>query len=145
MFASSELDGVVILDASIAATGYRQHPAAPERERHDSNLSDSVGPNSRSESSEDSSSQSSNAKNKANASSSKKCGVLGAVPPRPVVNADGTPGIASLSDTNLARLLRDYPHGKVFNYTVQGVSMSSTDDSSSAGGPHEESLPGGDD
>jgi hypothetical protein len=145
MRASSELDGVVILDASIAATGHRQHPAAPERERLNENHSDSAGPYSKSESSEDSSSQSSSANKKADSSSSKKCGVLGAVPPRPVVNADGTPGTASLSESNLARLLREYPHGKVFNYTAQGVSMSSTDDSSSAGGSHEVVLPGGDD
>lgn len=145
MLASSELDGVIILDASVAATGHRQHPAAPERERLSGGLSDSAGPHSKSESSEDSSSQSGNAKNNASSSSSKKCGVLGAAPSRPVVNADGTPGVGSLAETNLARLLREYPHGKVFNYTAKGVSMSSTDDSSSARGSHEGFLPGGDD
>jgi hypothetical protein len=145
ILASSELDGVIILDASIAATGHRQHPAAPERERLSGNLSDSAEPNSKSESSEDSSSQSGNAKKNASSSSLKRCGVLGAAPSRPVVNTDGTPGVISLTETNLARLLREYPHGKVFNYTVQGVSMSSTDDSSSARGSHEEFLPGGND
>ncbi|KAF2033006.1 hypothetical protein EK21DRAFT_59779 [Setomelanomma holmii] len=144
MLASSELDGVIILDASIAATGHRQNPAASERERLSYNLSDSAGPNSNTESSEDSSSQSSHAKKNASSSSSKKCGVLGAAPSRPVVNADGTPGVVSLAETNLARLLREYPHGKVFNYTAKGVSMSSTDDSCSASNSHEEYLPGGD-
>lgn len=138
MLASSELDGVLILDASVAATGHRQHPAASERERLSGNLSDSGERNSKSESSEDSSSQSGNAKNNASSSSLKRCGVLGAAPSRPVVNADGTPGVGSLAETNLARLLREYPHGKVFNYTLEGLSMSSTDDSSSARGSHEE-------
>ncbi|KAH7088360.1 hypothetical protein FB567DRAFT_337483 [Paraphoma chrysanthemicola] len=138
MLASSELDGVMILDASVAATGHRQHPADSERERLSGSLSDSGGRQSKSESSEDSSSQSGNAKNNANSSSSKRCGVLGCAPSRPVVNVDGTPGFGSLAETNLARLLREYPHGKVFNYTLEGVSMSSTDDSSSARGSHEE-------
>jgi hypothetical protein len=145
LLASSELDGVMILDASVAATGHRQHPAAPERERLSGNRSDSASPNSKSESSEDSSSQSGNAKKNANSSSFKKCGILGTAPSRPVVNSDGTPGVGSLTETNLARLLREYPHGKVFNYTVQGVSMSSTDDSSSARGSHGEFQPSRDD
>ncbi|KAF2625578.1 putative histidine kinase HHK7p [Macroventuria anomochaeta] len=123
MLASSDLDGVLILDASIAATGHRQHPAAPQRERLSGSLSDateSAGLNSKSESSEDSSSHSSTNRNPNSSSSSK------------------------MSETNLARLLRAYPHGKVFNYTATGISMSSTDDSSSYRS-HEETLPGGDD
>jgi hypothetical protein len=143
MLASSELDGVIILDASIAATGHRQYPSAPEREHLSGNNSDSPGPNSKSESSEDSDSHSGNSEQNANSSSSKTCGILGAAPSRTVVNADGTPGVGSLAETNLARLLREYPHGKVFNYTLQGVSMSSTDDSSSAIGSPEGFLPSG--
>ncbi|KAF1928667.1 uncharacterized protein M421DRAFT_152089 [Didymella exigua CBS 183.55] len=145
MLASSDLDGVLILDASIAATGHRQHPAAPERERLSGGQSDSAEVGSKSESSEDSSSHSSNANKNANSSSSKKCGVLGAAPSRPAVNVDGTPGAGSLAETNLARLLREYPHGKVFNYTVKGISMSSTDDSSSHKGSRNNFLPAGDD
>jgi hypothetical protein len=146
MLASSDLDGVLILDASIAATGHRQHPAAPERERLSGGQSDSTAVGSKSESSgEDSSSHSSNANTSANTSSAKKCGVLGAAPSRPIVNADGTPGAGSLAETNLARLLREYPHGKVFNYTASGISMSSTDDSSSHKGSHDEFLASGDD
>src|SRR5690242_20192530 len=140
MLASSDLDGVLILDASVAATGHRQHPSAPEREGVIDSLSDSAGPKSKSNSDDESSSQSSNANQGANSSSSKRCQILGAAPPRPIVNADGTPGIESLAETNLARLLREHPHGKVFNYTVDGVSMSSTDDSSSTKGSHEEAL-----
>ncbi|KAJ4983598.1 sensor histidine kinase response regulator (hsp90-like protein) [Stagonosporopsis vannaccii] len=140
MLASSDLDGVLILDASVAATGHRQHPAAPERERFSEGLSDSPGPNSKSESSDDSSSQSSNANQGPNTSLLKTCQILGAAPPRPSVNTDGTPGIESLVETNLARLLREHPHGKVFNFTADGVSMSSTDDSSSNNNSHEEAL-----
>ena len=145
MLASSELDGVLILDASIAATGHRQHPAAPERERLSGGLSDSAGPNSKSESSEDSSSQSSNAKKGPSSSSSKKCQVLGAAPFRPVVNADGTSGVGSLAETSLARLLREYPHGNVFNFTAEGAYVSSTDDSSSNKEFHKQLLPDGED
>ncbi|KAJ8110862.1 hypothetical protein OPT61_g6402 [Boeremia exigua] len=138
MLASSDLDGVLILDASIAATGHRQHPVAPEHER---SLSDSAGPSSRSESSEESSSQSSNAKQGPKSSSSKQCQILGAAPSRPVVNADGTPGFGSFTETDLARLLREYPHGKLFNYSAEGISCSSTDESSSNKGHTKEQLP----
>ena len=144
MLASSDLDGVLILDASVAATGHRQHPAAPQRERLSGSLSDateSAGPNSKSESSEESSSHSST--RGPNSSTRKKCQVLGAAPSRPVVNPDGTPGVDSITETHLARLLQKYPHGKVFNYTAKGISMSSTDESSSGGG--EELLPGTED
>ncbi|KAF3047311.1 hypothetical protein E8E11_009196 [Didymella keratinophila] len=141
MLASSDLDGVLILDASIAATGHRQHPAAPQRERLSGSQSDSTAAGSKSESSgEDSSSHSSNANKGASSFSAKKCGVLGAAPSRPVVNADGTPGTGSLAETNLARLLREYPHGKVFNYTASGNSMSSTEDSTSHKGSHDDFL-----
>lgn len=142
MLASSELDGVLILDASVAATGHRQHPAAPERERLSGDLSDSAAIRSRSESSEDSSSQSNVEKN-ASASSSKMGGILGAAPSRPVVNADGTPGMPSLGENKLARLLRQHPHGKVFNFTADGDSMSSTDESSPAAGFDGDSRPVG--
>ncbi|KAF9693756.1 hypothetical protein EKO04_008315 [Ascochyta lentis] len=147
MLASSELDGVLILDASIAATGHRQHPAAPERERLSGQLSDateSAGAHSKSESSEESSNNSSGNRGP-NSSSPKECQVLGAAPSRPVVNPDGTPGVGSLAETNLARLLREYPHGKIFNYTTTGVSMSSTDDSSSNRSSHVAHLSGGND
>jgi hypothetical protein len=144
MLASSDLDGVLILDASIAATGHRQHPAAPERERLNGSASDSAAIGSKSESSEDSGSHSGNASKSANSSLAKKCGVLGAAPSRPVVNADGTPGAGSLTETNLARLLREYPHGKVFDYTAKGTSMSSTDDSCSQRSSHNDLLAGAD-
>jgi hypothetical protein len=133
MLASSGLDGVLILDASIAATGHRQLPAAPER-RHtaeDLTESDSEAIRSKSESSEESSSHDST-NNGASLSSTKRCQVLGAAPSsRAMVKDDGTPGLGSLSESNLARLLRECPHGKVFNYTAKGDSISSTDDSSS--------------
>lgn len=142
MLASSDLDGVLILDASIAATGHRQHPAAPERERLSGGLSDSNdsgGARSKSDSSEDSSSHDS-ANQGPHSSSSKVCQILGAAPARPIVNPDGTPGVGSLAEAHLARLLRDYPHGKVFNYTAKGFSMSSTDDSASTRSEQEHTI-----
>lgn len=96
MLASSDLDGVLILDASVAATGHRQNPAAPERERYADGLSDSAGHYSKSDSSDDSSSQSSNANQGQDRASSKRCQILGAAPPQPTVNANGTPNIDSL-------------------------------------------------
>lgn len=131
MLASSELDGVLILDASVAATGHRQHPAGPENGRYNSDASNDAALDSKSGSSEDSSSQSSSTNKTTASSTSKKCQILGAAPPRSMINADGTLGSGSLAETNLARLLREHPYGKVFNFSATGASMSSTDDSNS--------------
>lgn len=147
ILASSDLDGVLIFDASIAATGHRQHPTAPEREQSGSSFSDtaeSTGRRSRSESSEESSSYSSNNNKRPNSYSSKRCQVLGAAPSSLITNTDGIPESRALTETNLARLLREYPHGKVFNFTTKGASMSSTDDSSSNSCSRERILPVGD-
>ena len=131
MLASSDLEGVLILDASVAATGHRQHPAAPEHEQAGDPPSESTDPDSKSESSEESSSHSGNANHGPNSSSHKQCQILGAAPPRPTVSSNGTSETGSLPETSLARLLQEYPYGKVFNYTAGGLVLSSTDDSSS--------------
>jgi hypothetical protein len=131
MLASSDLEGVLILDASVAATGHRQHPTAPGHEKSGDSPSDSADPESKSELSEESSSHSANSNHGPNSSTHKRCQILGAAPPRPMVSSDGTSGTGSLLETSLARLLQDYPHGKVFNYSADGVILSSTDDSSS--------------
>ncbi|KAJ4351029.1 hypothetical protein N0V95_004200 [Ascochyta clinopodiicola] len=81
ILASSNLDGVLILDASIAATGHRQHPAAPEREHANGDLSDAAGSggtHSKSESSEESSNNSSSNNMGANSSSPKAYRLLSA-------------------------------------------------------------------
>lgn len=131
MLSSSDLDGVLILDASGAATGYA---AAPERGRRSVSLSDSAGTHFKTESSDESSSHGTKASKDARSASSRICGVLGVAPPGPVVNADGTLGTGSFTETNLARLLREYPSGKVFHYSTEGISMPATDDSSSQRG-----------
>lgn len=142
MLESSDLEGVLILDASVAATGHRQHPAAPGHEQLGDHPSDSTDPGSKSESSEDSSSYSSNANHGPNSSSHKQCQILGAALRRPLVSSDGTSGTRSLPETSLACLLQEYPYGKVFNYSAGGLVLSSTDDSSSGkdvseGGPND--------
>jgi hypothetical protein len=131
---------VLIFDASVAATGHRQHPAAPEYEKSGASPSDSADPESKSELSEDSSSHSGSANHGPTSSSHKRCQILGAAPPRPMVRSDGTSGTGSLLETSLARLLQDYPHGKVFNYSAGGSILSSTDDSSSNKDLPEEAL-----
>ena len=133
MLASSDLEGVLILDASVAATGHRQHPAAPEHEQPGDPASDSTDPDSKSESSEESSSYSGNANHGPNSSSHKQCQILGAAPTRTTMSPAGASRTVSFPETSLARLLQEYPYGKVFNYSASGLVLSSTDDSSSSG------------
>jgi hypothetical protein len=129
MMASSDLDGVIILDASVAATGHRQHPAPRDRDYDRDRASSGAETGySKSSSSEEPSGDSSSysGRGQSNKSSSRRfCQVLGS-------SIQNPHELGILAETSLARLLREFPHGKVFSFNAQGVSMSSTDDSASS-------------
>lgn len=118
MMASSALDGVLILDASVAANGQR-HPS-PGPDSSSENKCESH--HSRSTSSDEESTGGDNMRGGVSSSSSKVCQVLG------VATRDGSSEYESLLEPDLARLLHEYSHGKVFTFTEGGLSMSSTDE-----------------
>jgi hypothetical protein len=129
MMASSDLDGVVILDASVAATGHRQHPTSRNHDHDHERTSDGTETgHSKSSSSDEPSGDSSSYSGRdqsIKSSSRRLCQVLGSA-------LQDQHKLGTLAETNLARLLREYPHGKVFTFNSQGISMSSTDDSGSS-------------
>ena len=132
LLASSDLDGVLILDASVAANGQRRTPAGNESGTEPP----SESYHSRSSSSEDEGEGSSGGSSCARGgyssvpSSSKMCQVLGVA-----TNAE----YGSLLEPDLARLLHEHSHGRIFTLTATGLSMSSNEESapSSATDPEE--------
>ena len=139
MMASSNLDGVLMLDAAVAASHSRQFPGGAE----DEDSGDSS--HSKSSSSDEGSLKSeSGSQDESAANPPKACSVLGyAIQRRP--NSDGevveVTQIGSLRENELARLLKDLPNGKIVNYTASGQSTSSTEGSNpSDSGSLEESA-----
>lgn len=130
MMASSNLDGVLILDASVAATGHRQFPGSNEEEAGSGESSNSA------DSSSDTGSNMSSRHEMHEERSPKKCSVLGYAL-RGRFNNDGSE-FGSLLERDLARLLKEWSMGKITNFTATGASVSSTDDTSSDASAGEE-------
>ncbi|KAL5375022.1 hypothetical protein DPSP01_011512 [Paraphaeosphaeria sporulosa] len=130
MMASSNLDGVLILDASVAATGHRQFPGSNEEEAGSGESSNSAS------SSSDTGSTVSSRHEMHEEKSPKKCSVLGYAL-RGRSNNDGTE-FGTLLERDLARLLKEWSTGKITNFTATGASVSSTDDTSSNASAGEE-------
>jgi hypothetical protein len=121
---SSDLDGVLILDASVAASGGRRRAnsasgsgtEAPSESYQSRSSSDDASSNSTEEHQRGSSS-----------SSSKICQLLGVATPCDKEN----PEYGTLLEPDLSRLFHEYPHGKIFTFCAEGHSLSSTEESTS--------------
>jgi len=122
MMASSDLDGVLILDASVAANG--------EHRRTNGSGTDlpSESYQSRSSSDEGSSNATEDSSYAKSSTSSKICQLLGIATPE----QGDTTEHGLMLESDLARLLREYPHGKIFTFTSEGLSLSSTEEGSSS-------------
>ncbi|KAF7672323.1 sensor histidine kinase response regulator [Alternaria burnsii] len=121
---SSDLDGVLILDASVAASGGHRRAnsasgsgtEAPSESYQSRSSSDDASSNSTEEHQRSSSS-----------SSSKMCQLLGVATPSDKEN----PEYGTLLEPDLSRLFHEYPHGKIFTFCAEGHSLSSTEESTS--------------
>jgi len=122
MMASSDLDGVLILDASVAANGEGRRANGSGTEPPSESYQ------SRSSSDEGSSNNTEDSSHAQSSSSSKICQLLGVATP----NQQDTAEYGTMLESELARLLREYPHGKIFTFTSEGLSLSSTEESSSS-------------
>ncbi|KAF2848894.1 sensor histidine kinase-like protein/response regulator [Plenodomus tracheiphilus IPT5] len=136
MMASSHLDGVLILDASVAANGRRRAPNSPE--------SGTDAPydsyHSRSSSSDDGGSVSSGPKQRRMSfSTSKACQVLGVA-----THADDShANYGTLLEPDLGRLFHEYPNGKIFTFAADRQSLSSTEEGSASTSPSNDDAPSG--
>ncbi|CAO2658632.1 Nn.00g063550.m01.CDS01 [Neocucurbitaria sp. VM-36] len=135
LMASSDLDGVLILDASVAANGQRRRAPAG----HESGTEPpSESYHSRSSSSEDGDESAeisdSVRAGKSSIPSSKMCQVLGVA-----TNAE----YGSLLEPDLARMLHENPRGRVFTLTVGGLSTSSTEESALSSATKSEEVTSG--
>ncbi|USP76619.1 uncharacterized protein yc1106_03893 [Curvularia clavata] len=129
MMTSSNLDGVCILDASIAANGGQRRINATSRTR---NATDSLSESYHSRSSSDvgSSNSTGDDSRSRSASNSKTCQILGVA----TSSEKGNDTYGTLLESDLARMLHEYPQGKIFTLTASGILVSSTDETTSS--PH---------
>ncbi|OAL47145.1 hypothetical protein IQ07DRAFT_682628 [Pyrenochaeta sp. DS3sAY3a] len=124
LMASSDLDGALIFDASVVAKGQRRASGdsgtgtEPSSEPYNSKESSSDEGSSRG-------SDGSRMGHQLTSSSSKMCQILGAATSESSTSDHGT-----LLEIDLARLLREYPDGRIFNFDAEGHSVSSTEETS---------------
>ncbi|KAL5120178.1 hypothetical protein ACEQ8H_002004 [Pleosporales sp. CAS-2024a] len=130
MLASSDLDGVVILDASIAANKRKRR-----RSRSQESTSTGTGPPT-----EDAGDSYQSAPSSSDASSSSRAEDKkgSAIKYSQVLSSatraqeSGAPAYGSLSETDLSRMLQDYPNGEIITFDPDGLALSSTDESSTS-------------
>jgi hypothetical protein len=132
MVASSDLDGVLILDASVAANGGQRRATAASGSGTD--IPSEYYSRS---SSDDTSSNSAGSTQPSISTTSKMCQLLGVATPSDRENAD----YGTLLEPDLARLFHEYPHGKIFTYNAEGLSLSSTEESPSSANVSEHLAP----
>lgn len=131
MMASSHLDGVVILDASVAVNGNRNTTtnsgsgtdAAYESHNSISSSSDELG-----------CAEPDLTQRRMSSATSKACQVLGVA-----TTPDGAGELyGKLAEQDLSRLFHEYPNGKIFAFAAGGQSMSSTEEGSVSSGTNSE-------
>ncbi|KAF2000260.1 hypothetical protein P154DRAFT_205033 [Amniculicola lignicola CBS 123094] len=119
MAESSDLAGVIILDASIAAAGTRYEGSESAQSGVDSY-------DSRTSTDNDSDSRYHASVSSVQSSKSKICKVLGFASQDPAGSTDVRD--ASFLEADLRRMLNQYPEGRVFHFSATGEPLSSTDE-----------------
>jgi signal transduction histidine kinase len=139
MMASSDLDGVVILDASVAANKRRRRSHSQEANSTETGTgTEDAGEYQSLTSSSDGGS--SNRAESTERSSSKHAQVLGSA--TKVTNGNDKSGFGLLLETDLSRMLHDYPKGKVITFDIDGLALSSTDESGASSSTSRDSSHG---
>jgi signal transduction histidine kinase len=133
MMASSNLDGVVILDASIAANRHGQRQRSTDG-RSETGTGTGTGTEDAGDSYQSrtsSSDEGSTRRGEGIGRNSKACQVLGSATSKNIPLGDSSP-FGPLLETDLTRMLHDFPHGKILTFGITGLSISSTDEGSSS-------------
>ncbi|KAH7132156.1 hypothetical protein B0J11DRAFT_427520 [Dendryphion nanum] len=143
--ASSNLDGVLLLDASVAGVGKSNHAGAStssNRSQNDSSDNSSTSIFSSSDESDDQNRRRAE-QGPGPAHSTKTCQILGyATPQKSDFGGDAiTAAYRSFPETDLTRLLRIYPNGKVLNFTRAGEALSTDDSEDSAPSTSQDAIP----
>ncbi|KAI4612432.1 hypothetical protein J4E80_007165 [Alternaria sp. BMP 0032] len=124
LMSSSDLDGVLILDASVAASGGQRRNNSASRSGTEA---PSESYRSRSSSDEASSNSTEGYARGTSSSTSKMCQLLGVATP-----SDKEPEYGTLLEPDLSRLFHEYPHGKIFTFSAEGDSLSSSEETVSS-------------
>lgn len=127
MRASSDLDGVLILDASVAAAGHRQ-PGSESESSHDTRSSEGEGPHWYPGLTYSPGAQSSSTK------AEQRCQILGFSTRNTSSVAENiwALGNRSLLEADLRRMLTLFPMGNIIHFTADGEVISSSDESESS-------------
>ncbi|KAF2833606.1 hypothetical protein CC86DRAFT_311533 [Ophiobolus disseminans] len=139
MRASSDLYGVVILDASVAAN--RNHDSRSSQEHSTGTETPGDSYLTKTSSSDEGGTLNADTTHR---STSRSCQVLGsAISDQTAYNRPSTnPPYEVLLETDLTRMLHDYPSGKIITFDVEGSALSSTDEGASSDpseSPHDQS------
>jgi signal transduction histidine kinase len=141
--ASSDLDGVLILDASVAGISWKHQGTSPNGASETEMATTSDGDTASRSSSHDEDEGtvfSAQHASKDSSTSRKWCHVLAFATPDNPDSDSASADQPSFAETDLTRLLRAYPKGRIFNITTDGEVVSSTDDSEKSGA--EQAAPG---
>jgi hypothetical protein len=142
MMASSDLDGVVILDASVAANKTRRRSRSGDSYSAGTTGTEEAGDSFPSPSSSSDGSSPTRGRSRGG-SSSKTSEVLGSATRAPDSREKGAKStFASLLESDLSRMLHDYPNGKIITFGMDGLPLSSTDDSAISSSSSKNSLHG---
>ena len=135
--------GVVFIDASAASSARPQNPTSFEPAKGDPNSSSGNTTTSPSASSDDSKLRlTSDTDFSESEHRSKACKVVGSSTQVQAKEDNVRPSPLHIVERDLAKLIKSYPAGKVFNYAASGTPYSGSDDSAGSGGASSESATG---
>ena len=135
--------GVVFMDASAASAARLQNPTSSGTTTDDQTSSSGNTNTSPSGSSDDSRLRmTSDTDHSESESRSKPCKVIGSSTQVQAKEDNVRPSPLKITERDLAKLIKSYPSGKVFNYAVSGTPYSGSDDSAGSGGASSESAAG---
>jgi len=136
--------GIVFVDASAASAGRPQRQTAFESTERDPTSGSDNTTNSPSASSDDSKLRMTSDTDASdhNEKRSRTCRIISSSTQVQAKENDVRPSLFQIIERDLAKLIRSYPSGKVFNYAVSGTPYSGSDDSTGSGGASSESATG---
>jgi signal transduction histidine kinase len=134
--------GILYLDASSTSTARPLDPTAFEPGKSDDKSSTGDTTTDASVSSDDSKMRLTSDTDFSDSGEqrSRPCKILGSSTQVQAAEDNARPAPLQLVERDLAKLIKAYPHGKVFNYAVSGTPYSGSDDSAGSGGASSESA-----
>lgn len=141
---STGSSGIVFFDASAASAASPPNSSASHPGVHDQTSSSGTTTTSPSTSSDDSKLRLTSDTDQSDNSElrSRQCKILGSSTQKQAADENLRPSPLQLVERDMAKLIKSYPAGKVFNYAASGTPYSGSDDSAGSAGASSESAAG---